>query len=76
MNSWGRYAPTSLQLQKVTKMQTATENNWFKLFALMVVGGVAKALFTSPRPIYNQTIVRPEEEKDEQPPTIRPPYSE
>lgn len=31
-----------------------SENNWFKLFALMVVGGVAKSLF-APTP----AVVRP-----------------
>lgn len=55
-------------------MQNANENNWFKLFALMVVGGVAKALFTAPRPIINQTIVQPEEEKDDSSPVIRPDF--
>lgn len=36
---------------------TKTENNWFKLFALMAVAGVAKALFgppPAPRITYNQ----------------------
>lgn len=40
-------------------MHNAQDNNWFKLFALMAVAGVAKSLFgppPAPRPVINQTI--------------------
>lgn len=44
-------------------MNAASENNWFKLFALMCVGGVAKALFGPPRVEY-RTIREAPEQKD------------
>jgi hypothetical protein len=42
------------------------ENNWFKLFALMVVGGVAKSLFgPPPAPRITQYIDQPEKPKSD-----------
>lgn len=52
-------------------MQTSPNyNNWFKLFALMVVGGIAKSLFAPPAVHYHNEVARPEKREDTFPPVV------